>query len=114
MEDDIAQGLRQGPHVDHLVGVHYQRHSPPQSRPGCGDEVSAQPGEKGIDIEFLPMDFSTEQEDYDKLDKVWAEEPVTFGGGCSTPDYGSGAGESVVQFIPRVGSAKAAVGSLGA
>ncbi len=71
-------------------------------------------GEKGIDIEFLPMDFSTEQEDYDKLDKVWAEEPVTFGGGCSTPDYGSGAGESVVQFIPRVDSAKAAVGSLGA
>ena len=71
-------------------------------------------GEKGIDIEFVPMDFSTEQEDYDKLDKVWAEEPVTFGGGCSTPDYGSGAGESVVQFIPRVDSAKAAVGSLGA
>ena len=27
---------------------------------------------------------------------------------------GSGAGESVVQFIPRVDSAKAAVGSLGA
>lgn len=71
-------------------------------------------GEKGIYIEFVPMDFSTEQEDYDKLDKVWAEEPVTFGGGCSTPDYGSGAGESVVQFIPRVDSAKAAVGSLGA
>ena len=71
-------------------------------------------GEKGIDIEFVPMDFSTEQEDYDKLDKVWAEEPVTFGGGCSTPDYGSAAGESVVQFIPRVDSAKSAVGSLGA
>ena len=71
-------------------------------------------GEKTIDIEFVPMDFSTEQEDYDKLDKVWAEEPVTFGGGCSTPDYGSGSGESVVQFIPRADSAKEAVETLGA
>lgn len=66
-------------------------------------------GEKAIDIEFVPMDFSTEQEDYDKLDKVWAEEPVTFGGGCSTPDYGTGKEESVVQFIPRVDSQKASV-----
>ena len=71
-------------------------------------------GEKAIDITFVPMDFSTEQEDYDKLDKVWAEEPVTFGGGCSTPDYGSGSGESVVQFIPRADSAKGAVETLGA
>lgn len=72
-------------------------------------------GEKAINIEFVPMDFSTEQEDYDKLDKVWAEEPVTFGGGCSTPDYGSGSGESVVQFIPRADSQKApAVETLGA
>lgn len=72
-------------------------------------------GEKAIDIEFVPMDFSTEQEDYDKLDKVWAEEPVTFGGGCSTPDYGTGKEESVVQFIPRVDSQKAsAVETLGA
>lgn len=66
-------------------------------------------GEKEIDIEFVPMDFSTEQEDYDKLDKVWAEEPVTFGGGCSTPDYGTASGESVVQFIPRSDNAKAAI-----
>ena len=72
-------------------------------------------GEKAIDIEFVPMDFSTEQEDYDKLDKVWAEEPVTFGGGCSTPDYGTGSSESVVQFIPRADSQKApAVETLGA
>lgn len=72
-------------------------------------------GEKGIDMDFVPMDFSTEQEDYDKLDKVWAEEPVTFGGGCSTPDYGTGAGESVVQFMPRADSNKApAVETLGA
>lgn len=71
-------------------------------------------GENAIDIEFVPMDFSTEQEDYDKLDKVWAEEPVTFGGGCSTPDYGTGSGESVVQFIPRADSAKGAVETLGA
>ena len=72
-------------------------------------------GEKGIDITFVPMDFSTEQEDYDKLDKVWAEEPVTFGGGCSTPDYGSAKEESVVQFMPRAGSSKsAAVETLGA
>lgn len=63
-------------------------------------------GEKALDIEFVPMDFSTEQEDYDKLDKVWAEEPVTFGGGCSTPDYGSSKEESVVQFMPHVGSQK--------
>ena len=70
-------------------------------------------GEKAIDIEFVPMDFSTEQEDYDQIDKVWAEEPVTFGGGCSTPDYG--AAESVVQFIPRADSQKAsAVETLGA
>ena len=65
-------------------------------------------GEKGIDITFVPMDFSTEQEDYDKLDKVWAEEPVTFGGGCSTPDYGTGKEESVVQFMPHAGRAQAA------
>lgn len=72
-------------------------------------------GEKAIDIEFVPMDFSTEQEDYDKLDKVWAEEPVTFGGGCSTPDYGTGSSESVVQFMPRADSQKvAAVETLGA
>ena len=72
-------------------------------------------GEKGIDIEFVPMDFSTEQEDYDKLDKVWAEAPVTFGGGCSTPDYGSDKEESVVQFIPHAGGRKAsAVETLGA
>lgn len=72
-------------------------------------------GEKAIDITFVPMDFSTEQEDYDKLDKVWAEEPVTFGGGCSTPDYGTGKEESVVQFIPRADSHKAAaVETLGA
>lgn len=72
-------------------------------------------GEKPIDIEFVPMDFSTEQEDYDKLDKVWAEAPVTFGGGCSTPDYGSGKEESVVQFMPHAGSQKAsAVETLGA
>jgi len=71
-------------------------------------------GENAIDIEFVPMDFSTEQEDYDKLDKVWAEEPVTFGGGCSTPDYGIGSGESVVQFIPRADSAKGTVETLGA
>lgn len=71
-------------------------------------------GENAIDIEFVPMDFSTEQEDYDKLDKVWAEEPVTFGGGCSTPDYGTGSGESVVQFIPRADSAKGTVETLGA
>lgn len=72
-------------------------------------------GEKAIDIEFVPMDFSTEQEDYDKLDKVWAEEPVTFGGGCSTPDYGTGSSESVVQFIPRPDSQNApAVETLGA
>ena len=63
-------------------------------------------GEKALDIEFVPMDFSTEQEDYDKLDKIWAEAPVTFGGGCSTPDYGSGKEESVVQFMPHVGSQK--------
>ena len=72
-------------------------------------------GEKALDIEFVPMDFSTEQEDYDKLDKVWAEEPVTFGGGCSTPDYGTGKEESVVQFMPHVGSQKtSAVETLGA
>lgn len=72
-------------------------------------------GEKAIDIEFVPMDFSTEQEDYDKLDKVWAEEPVTFGGGCSTPDYGTGSSESVVQFMPCADSQKvAAVETLGA
>lgn len=72
-------------------------------------------GEKAIDIEFVPMDFSTEQEDYDKLDKVWAEAPVTFGGGCSTPDYGTGKEESVVQFIPHAGGRKAtAVETLGA
>ena len=72
-------------------------------------------GEKCLDIEFVPMDFSTEQEDYDKLDKVWAEEPVTFGGGCSTPDYGTGSGESVVQFIPRADSHKStAAETLGA
>lgn len=72
-------------------------------------------GEKAIDIEFVPMDFSTEQEDYDKLDKVWAEAPVTFGGGCSTPDYGSDKEESVVQFIPHAGGRKAsAVETLGA
>ena len=72
-------------------------------------------GEKAIDIEFVPMDFSTEQEDYDKLDKVWAEAPVTFGGGCSTPDYGTGKEESVVQFIPHAGGPKAtAVETLGA
>ena len=72
-------------------------------------------GEKSIDIEFVPMDFSTEQEDYDKLDKVWAEAPVTFGGGCSTPDYGTGKEESVVQFIPHAGGRKAtAVETLGA
>lgn len=72
-------------------------------------------GEKAIDIEFVPMDFSTEQEDYDKLDKVWAEEPVTFGGGCSTPDYGTGSSESVVQFISRPDSQnKPAVETLGA
>lgn len=72
-------------------------------------------GEKGIDMDFVPMDFSTEQEDYDKLDKVWAEEPVTFGGGCSTPDYGSGTNESVVQFIPRADShTNSAVETLGA
>ena len=72
-------------------------------------------GEKAIDITFVPMDFSTEQEDYDKLDKVWAEAPVTFGGGCSTPDYGTGKEESVVQFIPHAGGSKAtAVETLGA
>ena len=72
-------------------------------------------GEKVLDVNFVPMDFSTEQEDYDKLDKVWAEEPVTFGGACSTPDYGNGSGESVVQFIPRAGSQNtAAVETLGA
>jgi len=72
-------------------------------------------GEKAIDIEFVPMDFSTEQEDYDKLDKVWAETPVTFGGGCSTPDYGTGKEASVVQFIPHAGGPKAtAVETLGA
>ena len=71
-------------------------------------------GDKGIDITFVPMDFSTEQEDYDKIDRVWAEQPVTFGGGCSTADYGSGSSESVVQFIPRADSTKAAVETLGA
>jgi nitrate reductase delta subunit len=58
-------------------------------------------GEEPIDIEFVPMDFSTEQEDYDKLDKTWAEEPVTFGGGCSTPAYDGKTGEAVIQFMPN-------------
>ena len=70
--------------------------------------------ESPLDVDFVAMDFSTEQEDYDKLDKAWAEEPVTFGGGCSTPAYDQNQGEAVVQFIPRESGHVAAAQHLGA
>lgn len=35
-------------------------------------------GEKSVDVDFTPKDIAVTPSDYEKLDKEWAEEPVTF------------------------------------